>query len=242
MIRGATPRPIRGATPRPRRGATPGFGVAAFLAALLLVACGGQATAPSVAPSPAVVAPDPTTDPSNAAVGVSTPPTPAPPATPSPVAPSPARAAAATGRLTGEPDPNLTPGAFNPAVTQATIRQTICVSGWTATIRPPSTYTTALKRQQIDEYGYTRTSTALYEEDHLISLELGGAPRDPRNLWPEPWTLTMADGTQVGARVKDLLENKLRRAVCAGTMTLAEARREIGVHWVHYWLGIPVTP
>jgi hypothetical protein len=24
-----------------------------------------------------------------------------------------------------------------------------------------------------------------YEEDHLISLELGGAPRDPKNLWPQ---------------------------------------------------------
>jgi hypothetical protein len=207
-----------------RRGATPG--VAALLAALLLVACGGQ----SISPSPAVVQ-------ASAAL------TAAPPtaSAPSSAAPSPARAAAATVRLSGEPDPNLTPGAFNPAVTQATIRQTICVSGWTATIRPPSTYTTALKRRQIVEYGYAQTSIALYEEDHLISLELGGAPRDPRNLWPEPWTLTMADGTPVGARVKDLLENRLRRAVCAGTVTLAEARREIGVHWVHYWLGIPVT-
>jgi hypothetical protein len=219
-----------------------GFG--ALLAVLALAGCGGQAISPSVPPIPAVVAP----------AGVAAPTGPVVPISPTPVAAAsaaasgassaaltPERSAAATGRLTGEPDPKLTPGAVNPAVTQATIRQTICVSGWTATIRPPSTYTTALKRRQIVEYDYARTSTALYEEDHLISLELGGAPRDPRNLWPEPWTLAMADGTQVGARVKDLLENRLRRAVCAGTMTLAEARREVGVHWVHYWLGIPVT-
>ena len=25
-----------------------------------------------------------------------------------------------------------------------------------------------------------------YEYDHLVPLELGGAPNDPRNLWPEP--------------------------------------------------------
>ena len=51
----------------------------------------------------------------------------------------------------------------------------------------------------------------------------------------------MADGTPIGARVKDRFENRLHKAVCAGTMTLAEARREIGISWVHYWLGIPVA-
>jgi len=34
------------------------------------------------------------------------------------------------------------------------------------------------------EYGYRRPRNA-YEEDHLISLQLGGNPSDPRNLWPE---------------------------------------------------------
>lgn len=225
---------------RTQRIGAPGIrahGMGALLAVLMLVGCGGPAVPSSVAPNAVPAASGPIVPVSQAPIaGASERPFAA-----SSAAPTPARAAASTGRLTGEPDPNLTPGALNPAVTQATIRQTICVSGWTATIRPPSAYTTALKRRQIVAYGYVRTSTALYEEDHLISLELGGAPRDPRNLWPEPWTLAMADGTPVGARVKDLLENKLRRAVCAGTMTLAEARREVGIHWVHYWLGIPVA-
>ncbi|MGW4529241.1 hypothetical protein [Amycolatopsis sp. NPDC004378] len=40
------------------------------------------------------------------------------------------------------PDPACTPGALNPDVTQASIGSTICVSGWTATIRPrPATPT-----------------------------------------------------------------------------------------------------
>jgi hypothetical protein len=38
---------------------------------------------------------------------------------------------------TGLPSRTLTPGATNPAVTQATIHQTICVRGWTASMRPP---------------------------------------------------------------------------------------------------------
>ncbi len=47
------------------------------------------------------------------------------------------------------PDPAKTPGALNPEVTQATIGTTICVRGWTQTVRPPQAYTLALKRQQI---------------------------------------------------------------------------------------------
>src|SRR3712207_3940055 len=46
-----------------------------------------------------------------------------------------------------------TPGALNPDVTQATIGSTICVRGWTRTIRPPSSYTSALKVEQLAEYG-----------------------------------------------------------------------------------------
>jgi hypothetical protein len=29
------------------------------------------------------------------------------------------------------------------------------------------------------------TDTSSFELDHLVPLELGGAPSDPRNLWPE---------------------------------------------------------
>lgn len=83
------------------------------------------------------------------------------------------------------PDPKITPGALNPNVRQTTIRKTICRSGWTKTIRPPVSYTNALKIQQMVLYGETG-SPSDYEEDHLLPLELGGAPRNPKNLWPEP--------------------------------------------------------
>jgi hypothetical protein len=97
----------------------------------------------------------------------------------------PAPAALAQSAL---PDPARTPGALNPEVTQATIGTTICVRGWTQTVRPPQAYTHALKRQQIREFGYADRHLSAYEEDHLVPLGLGGAPYDPRNLWPEPRT------------------------------------------------------
>jgi hypothetical protein len=107
-----------------------------------------------------------------------------------------------------------TPGALNPDVTQATISRTICVRGWTRTVRPPVSYTNALKEQQLHEYGL-RGPLSGYQEDHLISLELGGAPVDPRNLWPEPYPR---------AADVDRIENELNRRVCDGSLSLAAAQ------------------
>lgn len=127
--------------------------------------------------------------------------------------------------LATSPDPATTPGAVNPAVTQATIGQTICVKGWTKTIRPKPVYTNALKVRQLAALGLGDVAPSAVEEDHLISLELGGHPTDPRNLWPEPW-----DGP-MGARKKDVLETKLKRLVCAGQVPLAEAQKAISSDW-----------
>src|SRR5277367_38835 len=76
------------------------------------------------------------------------------------------------------PNPTLEPGAINPDVTQANINRTICVRGWTKTVRPPTSYTNALKLQQMKEYHLAGTASD-YQEDHLISLEMGGNPTDP---------------------------------------------------------------
>jgi hypothetical protein len=109
----------------------------------------------------------------------------------------------------------LTPGVLNPDVTQATIGTTICRHGWTRTIRPPVSYTNALKAKGLRAYRL-RGPPSAYQEDHLISLELGGDPVDPRNLWPEPYPR---------AAVVDTIENELNRKVCSGELPLAEAQR-----------------
>jgi hypothetical protein len=113
-------------------------------------------------------------------------------------------------------DPVRTPGILNPDVTQSTIRSTICTRGWTSTIRPPVEYTNDLKRRQMRAYGETGPASA-YQEDHLISLELGGDPRDPRNLWPEPYPR---------AADVDRIENDLNTAVCGGRLSLRDAQRK----------------
>jgi hypothetical protein len=125
------------------------------------------------------------------------------------------------------PDPACTPGVLNPDVSQSTIDSTICVSGWTATVRPPTSYTNPLKVQQIAEYGYSDTSTADYEEDHFVPLELGGSPRDPQNLWPEPHS----DSSGNTSYTKDHVENSLKKAVCNGTVSLADAQNAIMTDW-----------
>jgi hypothetical protein len=113
-------------------------------------------------------------------------------------------------------DPRRTPGVLNPDVTQANIRSTICRHGWTSTIRPPESYTNALKRRQMRAYRESG-ATSQYQEDHLISLELGGSPTDPRNLWPEPYPR---------ASQMDQQENALNAQVCGGSLTLAQAQQK----------------
>jgi hypothetical protein len=66
------------------------------------------------------------------------------------------------------PNHSLTPGAMNPEVRQDNIQSTICVKGYTKTIRPPAYYTNRLKKQQIREYGYSERNPKLFEEDHLL--------------------------------------------------------------------------
>jgi len=123
------------------------------------------------------------------------------------------------------PDPVKTPGVANPDITQANIADNLCSLNWsTKLIRPPSSYTSPLKRSQMGPYGDTVSdadascvlhsdNSKCYEEDHLISLENGGDPKDPKNLWPEPYNTTI-NGKVVGARQKDQVEGFIHDEIC----------------------------
>jgi hypothetical protein len=134
------------------------------------------------------------------------------------------------------PNPQLTPGAMNSDVTQDNIHQTICVSGWTATVRPPAAYTNRLKTEGITQYRYNDPSLKDYEEDHFIPLELGGNSRDPNNLWPEPYG-TKVEGKTMGAHQKDKVEDLLKMQVCDGTITLKAAQDQIASDWYKIYLA-----
>jgi hypothetical protein len=218
------------------------------VACLLVILTGGCAGTAAVSDSRVAIAAQPSTSavaespsaPTTASV--SRPPTTAPAKVAVKAGAVPARPAGGiTVNSAGAVLPNSarTPGATNPSVSQANIGRTICVSGWTATVRPSSSVTTGLKVEQLAS-GYTYegdTTTGDYEEDHLISLEIGGAPDAEANLWPEPYN------TSEGARVKDVVENKLHSLVCDGTISLATAQRAIATNWwVAYQTYVGATP
>jgi hypothetical protein len=129
------------------------------------------------------------------------------------------------------PDPNCTPGAIDPMVTQDNIDSTICVPGYTKTVRPPVSYTEPLKLKMMDAYGIT-DSPRNYEFDHLIPLEIGGNPTDIKNLWPE------SHDTTPNSFDKDKFENYLHKQVCSGAMDLATAQNQIATNWEKYWQDV----
>ncbi|PZR97953.1 MAG: hypothetical protein DLM70_18360 [Chloroflexi bacterium] len=94
----------------------------------------------------------------------------------------------------------------------------------TKSVRPPSSYTDSLKRQQMIEYNLPG-DPSMYEEDHLVPLECAGHPTSPDNLWPQ---LRTGD---FGARVKDLTENAARAALVSGAMDLETIQRGFMTNW-----------
>ena len=123
------------------------------------------------------------------------------------------------------PQHDKTPGATNPLVSQANIQDNICKKGFsTDAYRPESSYTSELKKQQLAEYGHTvpdprkqclphSDNPECYEEDHLISLEAGGHPSDPRNLWPQPTNKTPGMSSS-GWQDKDKVEDFIHDLIC----------------------------
>ena len=94
----------------------------------------------------------------------------------------------------------------------------MCVPGYAKKVRAVPAW---LKRQAYAEYEITQYKTGDYEVDHLIPLSLGGS-NSIRNLWPQstktsPWN----------SYVKDALERKLHKLVCADQLDLKSAQRGI---------------
>ena len=129
----------------------------------------------------------------------------------------------------GEPLNNLrvTPG----SVADVTA-STVCTTGYAGRARDVGE---SEKLAVYAEYGIARHPTDLYEIDHLIPLELGGSNAID-NLWPEH-----NDHPEGYLNSKDLLENRLHRLVCSGSLDLHGAQRAIALNWVetyHRYLGV----
>jgi hypothetical protein len=95
-------------------------------------------------------------------------------------------------------------------------------------VRPPTSPTNS-RSSRFALTRYTDTNPKHFEEDHLIALSAGGAPKDPRNLWPEPRI------SECGAEKKDQLEIVLYKMVCSQEITLAEAQHRMTTNWIDAW-------
>ncbi|MFF7358345.1 hypothetical protein ACFZA1_37820 [Streptomyces filipinensis] len=115
-------------------------------------------------------------------------------------------------------------------MTQANLKSTVCrKGGYTSGVRPSAYVTGKEKRLNAASYGFTGYMGDA-EYDHLISLQLGGDPNDPRNLWVEPADPDHRKGAGVNNK-KDPVETKLHTALCAGKITLAQAQQAIVTDW-----------
>ena len=121
----------------------------------------------------------------------------------------------------GRPDARCTPGAVRRGVSLAVI----CSYGYSRSVRPPVSYTEPLKLRQMRAYNLPGPASA-YEEDHLVALSIGGAPRDPANLWPQPRE------TDPSAAQKDQLETWAARMACSRRIPLGELQRDMARDWV----------
>jgi hypothetical protein len=91
-------------------------------------------------------------------------------------------------------------------------------------------------QQQMVLYGVGTQSTSNFEEDHLVPLSLGGAPQDPRNMFP-----MALSGTQ-NAHDKQVVENTLHSAVCGGQLALQLAQRYIAGDWTNALSVLGLAP
>ena len=127
----------------------------------------------------------------------------------------------------GPPGPDglpTVPGVQNPTVTDANIHQTICIPGWSKTQRPPSSYTNKIKFALMAKAGIPHSQSKLFELDHMWSIEAGGSPTDPNNLWLQPYL------GPLNAHQKDKVENAVHRQICSGQITVEQAGAEL-----HNW-------
>lgn len=114
-------------------------------------------------------------------------------------------------------------------VTQQSVAQTICRPGYADTVAPPFDETMALKDRLLASRGIDADDGVGYALDRHVPIVLGGAPDATANFDLLPW------GGHAGERRKSLLTVRLKRCVCAGRMSLAEAQAAITGNWSHQY-------
>jgi hypothetical protein len=110
----------------------------------------------------------------------------------------------------------------NPDVTPENIESTICVRGYSASIRPPQAYTDRVKRHLMREAGLPLDTIGDYILDHRINIAIGGSPTSLQNLQLQRHDLSLE---------KDRAENRAHSLVCTHRLSLREAQAIMFTDW-----------
>lgn len=110
----------------------------------------------------------------------------------------------------------------NPDVTPENIHETICVSGWSGSVRPPQIYTDRVKKHLMREAGIPLEDIHEYILDHVIPISSGGSPTALSNLRLQRREESLE---------KDRAENRSHQFICDGRLDLRSAQRTMATDW-----------
>ncbi|MDR6406812.1 hypothetical protein [Paraburkholderia terricola] len=126
-------------------------------------------------------------------------------------------------------------GMLDERVTQESVGETICRPGYAHTVAPPFDAMLAHKDRMLAARGIDADDGADFALDRRVPIVLGGSPDAPANLDLLPWA------GREGERRKARAAVMLKRCVCEGKLSLAEAQAAIVGKWSVVYSGFSQT-
>lgn len=120
-------------------------------------------------------------------------------------------------------------------VTQQSITDTICRPGYASAVAPPFHDRMAQKDRLLAARGIEGDDALAFALDRHVPIVLGGSPDASANLDLLPWA------GQQGERRKARAAVMLKRCVCEGKLSLAEAQAAIVGNWSEIYSGFGQT-
>jgi hypothetical protein len=120
-------------------------------------------------------------------------------------------------------------------VTQQSVGETICRPGYADAVAPPFDELMARKDRMLAARGIDADEGVAFALDRRVPVVLGGSPDNPSNLDLLPWAGRQGERRKVRAAVM------LKRCVCEGKLSLAEAQAAIVGNWSVVYSGFSQT-
>lgn len=120
-------------------------------------------------------------------------------------------------------------------VTQQSVAETICRPGYADTVAPSFDALMAHKDRLLAARGIDADSGVTFALDRRVPIVLGGSPDAPANLDLLPWA------GREGERRKARAAVMLKRCVCEGKLSLAQAQAAIVGNWSVVYAGFGQT-